>query len=149
MMGDKPIEAQREINYLNSQSKMQLQFAGIQDRADMIMEAKKYVVKESLSKEVLMKEEFLKARVNQFKQASKFLFDNGLPSFWDDAGLIVSEDDYLIILNQKKMIHQSLTNSIQFSKEDVFLMCWIRTSVYILKLEELFQICHHLHTFCF
>ena len=33
-MGDKPIQAQKAINFLNSQSKMQLQFAGIQDRAD-------------------------------------------------------------------------------------------------------------------
>ena len=29
MMGDKPIQAQRAINFLNSQSKMQLQFVGI------------------------------------------------------------------------------------------------------------------------
>lgn len=29
MMGDKPIQAQRAINFLNSQSKMQLQFARI------------------------------------------------------------------------------------------------------------------------
>ena len=55
MMGDKPIQAQRVINYLNSQSKMQLQFAGIQYIADLIIQAKKYVVKESLSKEVPMK----------------------------------------------------------------------------------------------
>ena len=37
MMGDKPIQAQRAINFLNSQSKMQLQFAEIQDRAYLIM----------------------------------------------------------------------------------------------------------------
>ena len=41
MMGDKPIQAQWAINFLNSQSKMQLQFVGIQDRADLIMRAKK------------------------------------------------------------------------------------------------------------
>ena len=43
---------------------MQLQFVGIQDRADLIIQAKKYVVKESLSKEVLMKVEFLEVRVD-------------------------------------------------------------------------------------
>lgn len=42
MMGDKTIQAQRPINYLNSQSKMQLQFIGIQDRADLIIQSKKY-----------------------------------------------------------------------------------------------------------
>jgi hypothetical protein len=50
MMGDKPVQAQRAINFLNSQSKMQLQFAGIQDGADLKMEAKNYIVKESLAK---------------------------------------------------------------------------------------------------
>ena len=34
-MGDKPIQVERAINFLNSQSKTQLQFAGIQDRADL------------------------------------------------------------------------------------------------------------------
>ena len=68
----------------------------------MIIQAKKYIVKESLPKEVLMKADFLKARVDQFKQAFKFLFDNGMPSFWNDEGLIVLEDDYLIMLNQRK-----------------------------------------------
>ena len=33
MMGDNPVQAQKAINFLNSQSKMQLQFSGIQDRA--------------------------------------------------------------------------------------------------------------------
>ena len=33
MMGDKPVQAQRAINFLNSQSKMQLQSSRIQDRA--------------------------------------------------------------------------------------------------------------------
>ena len=101
-MGDNPIQAQRAINYLNSQSKMQLQFVDIQDREYLIIQAKKYIVKKSLSKEVLMKVDFLKERVDQFKLAFKFLFDNVLPSFWNDEGLIVAEDDYLIMLNQKK-----------------------------------------------
>ena len=49
-----------------------------------------------------MKANFLKARADQFKQAFKFLIDNGLPIFWNDEGLLASEDDYLIMLNQKK-----------------------------------------------
>jgi len=50
-MGDKPIQTQKSINILNSQSKTQLQFAGIQDRADLIARAKKYIVKDELAKE--------------------------------------------------------------------------------------------------
>ena len=83
MMDDKPIQAQRAINFLNYQSKMQLQFYGVQDREELIVHAKKYIVKETLAKEVLMKENVLKVRAHQFKHAFKFLFDNGLPSFWN------------------------------------------------------------------
>ena len=49
-----------------------------------------------------MKANFLKARVDQFKQSFKFLFDNGFPSFWNEEGIIIPEDDYLSMWNQKK-----------------------------------------------
>ena len=48
---------------------MQLQFYGIQDRAELIVREKKYIVNETLAKEVLMKANFRKARVDQFKHA--------------------------------------------------------------------------------
>ena len=102
MIGDKPVQAQRATNFLNSQSKIQLQFARIQDREDLIMQAKKYIVKESLAKEVLVKENFLKVRLDQFKQAFEFLFDNGLSNFWNEEGIMIPEEDYLSLWNQKK-----------------------------------------------
>ena len=80
-MGDKPIQAQKAINFLNSQSKMQLQFSGIQDKANIIVQAKKYLVKDALAKEVAIKANFLKARAEQFMHTFKNMFDNGLPSF--------------------------------------------------------------------
>ena len=83
-MGDKLIQAQKAINFLNSQSKIQLQFVGIQDRADLIDQAKKYIVKDALAKEVTMKANFLKTRDEQFKHMFKNLFDNGLPNFWNE-----------------------------------------------------------------
>lgn len=49
-MGDNPIQAQRAINFLNSQSKTQLEFAGIQEMDDLIFQAKKYIVKDSLER---------------------------------------------------------------------------------------------------
>ena len=58
-MGDKPIQAQRDINFLNSQSKTQLQFAGIQDRDDLIVQAKKYIIKDTPAREVALKANFL------------------------------------------------------------------------------------------
>ena len=48
-MGVNHVQAQRAINFLNSQSKTQLQFACIQDRADLIIQSKKYIVKDSLA----------------------------------------------------------------------------------------------------
>lgn len=66
------------------------------------MQAKKYIVKESLAKEVLLKANFLKARANKFKQTFKFLFDNGLSSFWNEEGIMIPEEDYLSVWNQKK-----------------------------------------------
>ena len=49
-MGDKPLQAQRPINFLNSQYKTQLQFAGIQDKVDLIVQAKQYIIKYSLAR---------------------------------------------------------------------------------------------------
>ena len=49
-MGDKPIQAQKAINFLNSQCKMQLQFEGIQDKEDLIDQAKEYIIKDALAK---------------------------------------------------------------------------------------------------
>ena len=80
-MGDKPIQEQKAINFLNSQSKMQLQFSGIQGREELIVQANKYIVKETLAKEVLMKANILRVRDEQFMNAFKNLFDNGFPSF--------------------------------------------------------------------
>ena len=35
-MGDKPLQAQNAINYLNSRSITQLQIVGVEDRSNMI-----------------------------------------------------------------------------------------------------------------
>lgn len=80
-MGDKPIQSQKAINFLNSQSKTQLQFAGIQDMADLISQAKKYIVKDTLAREVALKENFLKTRAEQFKNMFRNVFSQGFPYF--------------------------------------------------------------------
>ena len=94
-MGDKPVQAQRAINFLNSQSKTQLQFASIQDRVDLIVQANKYIVKDSLAREVALKANFLKGRAEDFKNMFKNVFNQGLPSFQDEEGTIISENEYL------------------------------------------------------
>ena len=81
---------------------MQLQFAGIQDRADLIAQAKKYTIKDALAKEVTMKENFFKTRAEQFKHMFKRLFDKCLPSFWNEEGAMIVESDYLSLWQQER-----------------------------------------------
>ena len=71
-----------------------MQFAGIQDRADLIAQAKKYIVNDALAKEVTMKANFLIKRDEQFKHMFKNRFDNGLSNFWNEGAMIV-ESGYL------------------------------------------------------
>ena len=94
-MGDKRVQAQRAINFLNSQSKTQLQFAGIQDRVDLIVQAKKYIVKDRLEREVALKEKFLKGRAEEFKNMFKNVLTQGLPSSWDEEGIVITKNEYL------------------------------------------------------
>jgi hypothetical protein len=101
-MGDKLVLSQRAINFLNSQSKTQLQFASIQDRVDLIVQAKKYIVKYSLAREVALKANFLKGRAEDFKNMFKNVFNQGLPSFWDEEGTVIAENEYLSKLQEKK-----------------------------------------------
>ena len=92
-MDDKLIQAQRAINFLNSQSKTRLQFVGIQDRVDLIVQANKYIVKDTLAREVALKENLLKSRAEQFKNMFRNVFSQGLPSFWDEEGTVVAENE--------------------------------------------------------
>lgn len=101
-MGDKPVQAQKAINFLNSQSKTQLQFAGIQDRADLIAQAKNYIVKDTLAREVALKEKFLKSTTEQFKNMFRNVFSQGLHNFWDEEGIMVAKNEYLAKLQEKK-----------------------------------------------
>ena len=98
---------------------------------------------------------------NQIQHEAYWIYQHGIDSAssqWSWAklahwsalgGLIVSEDDYFTMLNQKKVDTSLIDKLDPVLKGRCILRCWIRTFVYILKLEELFQIWHHLHTICF
>lgn len=81
---------------------MQLQFVGIQDRADLITRAKKYIVKDAFTKEVTMKANFPKIRAEQFKNMFRNLFANGLPNFWNEEGDMIAENEYISQWQQKR-----------------------------------------------
>ena len=45
------------------------------------------------------------SEVNNFKQVFKELFEDGLPSFWDEEGWMFSQEHYHSLLVQSRMDH--------------------------------------------
>ena len=45
------------------------------------------------------------SRVNDFKQDFKELFEDGLPSFWDEEGRLFSQEHYHSLLVRSHMDH--------------------------------------------
>ena len=72
-MGDKPLKDFNAIDYLNSRSKEQLIFAGIHDRAELISQAMKYIIKYTMMKDIIYKANFMLGRVEDFKLLFKDL----------------------------------------------------------------------------
>ena len=54
-LGDKPLIALNVIKYLDSKEKSQLSFSGINDKADLIIQARKYIMKDVLVKYIIEK----------------------------------------------------------------------------------------------
>ena len=100
-MGDKPLRAQNAINFLNSRTKTQLQFAGIEDTKDLIYHARKYIIKDRLLKDMTANANYSLRRVEDFKIIFKDMFEKGLPNFWDEHGLFILENDYQVKLLEK------------------------------------------------
>ena len=88
-MGDKPLQAQNAINFLNSRTKTQLHFAGIEDRVDLIAQARKYIIKDRLLKDMTAKSNYLLRRVADFKIIFKDIFEQGFPNFWVEQHLFI------------------------------------------------------------
>ena len=93
-LGDKPLQAQNTINYLNSRTKTQIQFEGIQDRTYLIPQAKKYIIKEKMLQDATAKTNYMLVRVGDFRIIFRNVFEHGLPNFWDEHGMFLLEIDY-------------------------------------------------------
>ena len=50
----------------------------------------------------LKKYNLLKTRAEQFKNMFKNVFNQGLPNFWDEEGIMVAKNEYLAKLQEKK-----------------------------------------------
>ena len=72
------------INFLNSLTYQYLQDIGIEDRVGIILWEKNFIGKHQLMKVVQEKANQMSSQVKYFKTTCQKLFDDGLPSFWDD-----------------------------------------------------------------
>ena len=94
-LGGKPAIAQATINLLISKTSAQLQFAGVENRYDLLFNAKKYIMKRDIIEVVTEKENFLFQRSKGFKVLFEDLFELGLPFFWNEEGDVLSDVAYL------------------------------------------------------
>ena len=101
-MGDKYLQVHNAINYLNSNSKTQLHFVGIQDRANIIAQVRKYIIKDNMVKEVTTKANFFLGRDEDFKVMFKDIFSQGWPNCRDKQGVCIIENDYHLKLFEKR-----------------------------------------------
>ena len=101
-LGYKPFQAQNAINFLNSRTKTQLYFAGIEDIAYLIAQARKYIIKDRLLKGITSKANYLLRRVDDFKIIFKDVFEQGLLNILDEHGLFLSDIEYIEKLLEKR-----------------------------------------------
>ena len=100
-LGDKPLQALNAINYLNTRTKAQLIFAGILDILEIISQARKYVIKDFMMKDIISKDNFMLGRVSYFILLFKYVFQRGFPNFWNEQRLYLSKYEYHIKLLEK------------------------------------------------
>ena len=100
-MGDKPLQYHNLISYLNSKTKTQIHFARYQDRADIIAQARKYIIKDRLLKHMTTKANLLLCRVKYFEIIFKDMFGQGIPNFWNEQGIFIPENEYEIKILEK------------------------------------------------
>ena len=84
-MENKPLNTtQNALNFLNSITYQNLQEIGIEDIVAIVLWSKKFINKHQLMKVVQDKVNAMSSRINDFRRAFTELFEDGLPSFWDD-----------------------------------------------------------------
>ena len=73
---------------------IKLQFEGIQDRSDLIAQAKKYITKEKMLHDTTAKAKYMLSKIDDFRVIFKDVFEHSLPSSWDEHSLFLSENEY-------------------------------------------------------
>ena len=114
-MARRPLStAQNTLNFLNSLSYQKLHDMGIKDRISIVLSAKKIIQKHQLMKTVQDKSDELVVQVKEFRQEFRELFEDGLPSFWDEEGRLRSPEHYHQLLVRARMDHSKF-NSLEKS----------------------------------
>ena len=78
--------AHNAVNFLNSLTYQNLYDIGIKDRVSIVLWSKKFINKHQLMKIVQAKANQMSSQIKYFRMNFQNLFDDGLPSFWDDEG---------------------------------------------------------------
>ena len=90
-MEKKPLNtAQNALNFLNSLTYQKLQEIGIKDRVAIVLWSKKFINKHQLMKVVQDKVNAMSSWISDSRRAFRELFEDGLPSFWDEEGRLFS-----------------------------------------------------------
>ena len=113
-MEKKPLNtAHNALNFLNSLTYQKLQDIGIKDRVSIVLWAKKFINKHQLMKVVQDKANKMSSQIKDFRLAFEDLFDDGLPSFWDDEGRLFSQEQYHSLLVQNCMDHSKFEDLVK------------------------------------
>jgi hypothetical protein len=91
----RPIEvAQNIINFMNMETKVDLQDLGVNDKLAIIISAKKFIYKHNFVQSVQSKVDLLLKKFKSFKSRFNELFKKDLLSFGDNEGKLISQEIY-------------------------------------------------------
>jgi len=81
---DMPTVAERIIKFLNSRSWDEVQIFGVTDRSQVIMEETNVITKRQLVHNAQGLCNNVTKEGREFRKRFKFIFQKGLPSFWEE-----------------------------------------------------------------
>lgn len=120
-ISNKTLQALNAINYLDTRTKLQLTLEGIHDRLEIISQARKYVIKDFMVNNIFAKANFMLGKIADLKLLFKDIFRHGLPNFWNEQGLFLSEEEYHIKLSKRKNDTSKVDNIMKNIKgQDIF-----------------------------
>ena len=95
----RPLETtQNATNFMNTLTQIDMQNLGIKDRVVIIIWERMIIGKHNHVKNVREKVEQMLLQVQSLKKLFQKLFENGLPSFWDDTKKLISQEQYHSLL---------------------------------------------------